>query len=86
MNRFRASLVVSLALGLTACQDNLINGPAEPSPELSVGGQVVGQYIVVFNDDVTDPPGLARQLVAGQGGVLGRTWSSAIKGFSATLA
>ena len=89
MSRFRASLVALFALAATACQDTLVNGPTESTPELSVGaavgGQVVGQYIVVFNNDVTDPPGLARRLVAGQGGVLGRTWSTAIKGFSATL-
>ena len=89
MNRFNASLVAMLVLATTACQDSLVTGPTVSTPELSVaaqsGRQVVGQYIVVFNDDVTDPPGLARQLVAGQGGTLGRTWSTAIKGFSATL-
>jgi len=89
MNRFSASLVVVLVLATMACQDSLVTGPTESPAALSIaaqsGRQVVGQYIVVFNDDVTDPPGLARQLVAGQGGTLGRTWSTAIKGFSATL-
>ncbi len=89
MSRFRASLVVVSVLAITACQDTLVNEPTESAPDLpsmaQAGGQVEGQYIVVFNDDVTDPPGLARRLVAAQGGILGRTWSTAIKGFSATL-
>ena len=89
MNRFSTSLVVVLVLATTACQDSLVTGPTESPAALSIaaqsGRQVVGQYIVVFNDDVSDPPGLARQLVAAQGGTLGRTWSTAIKGFSATL-
>lgn len=89
MGRFRASIGVLLVLAIAACQDTLVNEPTEFAPDVpsmaQVGGQVAGQYIVVFNDDVTDPPGLARRLVAAQGGVLGRTWSTAIKGFSATL-
>jgi subtilisin family serine protease len=41
--------------------------------------------IVVFKADVTDPPGLAKQLVATHGGRLRFTYSSAIKGFAADL-
>ena len=60
MNRFSTALVVVLVLATTACQDSLVTGPTESPAALSIaaqsGRQVVGQYIVVFNDDVTDPP------------------------------
>jgi subtilisin family serine protease len=46
---------------------------------------IPGQYIVTFRTDVSDAPGLAKQLVAQHGGQLGFTYSAAIKGFSAKL-
>jgi subtilisin family serine protease len=42
-------------------------------------------WIVVFRDDVVDPPGLARQLIATHGGSLRFTYQYALKGFAATL-
>jgi serine protease len=42
-------------------------------------------YIVQFADDERDAPGLARQLVAAQGGALRFTYTDAIKGFAAEL-
>jgi aqualysin 1 len=47
---------------------------------------IPGQYIVTFRNDVSDAPGLSKQLVAQNGGQLGFTYSAAIKGFSARLA
>ncbi len=48
-------------------------------------GMMPGQYIVQFTDDVTDVPGLARQVVASVGGRLGFTYTAAIKGFSTNM-
>lgn len=44
-----------------------------------------GQYIVQFDDDVADVPGLAKQVVASVGGRLGFTYTAAIKGFSTSM-
>jgi hypothetical protein len=44
-----------------------------------------GQYIVVFNSDVDDVPGLAKGLVKVHGGSLGRTYTGALHGFVASL-
>lgn len=46
---------------------------------------VADQYIVVFNDNVADAPGLARRLVAQHNGSLRFTYQHALKGFSAHL-
>jgi subtilisin family serine protease len=70
------------ALALAACQD----APQSPAgPDLSVGRAVPGQYIVVFNPTVSDPPGLSRSLVAAHGGRLLFTYQHAIRGFAAAL-
>jgi PKD repeat protein len=80
------------AFSLAACQE----GPTDPgldrSPATEVsasqargGTTIPGEYIVVFNDGVSDAPGLARQLVAAHGGRLGHTYQHAIRGFSAAL-
>ncbi len=50
------------------------------------GDQVIpGQFIVVFNDDVANPGGVAQQLSAQHGLTLGHTYSVALKGFSAHI-
>ena len=43
------------------------------------------QYIVVFKADVADAPGLARRLAAEAGAAVDRSYSHALKGFSAHL-
>ena len=48
-------------------------------------GVIPGQYVVVFNDDVVDPPGLANALVRAHGGSLLFTYRHTIKGFAARL-
>ncbi len=49
-------------------------------------GQIVpDQYIVVFTDDVRDPPGLAHGLARAHGGSVLFTYEYAIKGFAAQL-
>ena len=49
------------------------------------GKGIRDQYIVVFRDDTRDVPGLATRLVAAHGGQLHYTYSSALRGFAATL-
>jgi subtilisin family serine protease len=46
---------------------------------------IPNQYIVVFKNEVTDAPGLARKLAADAGATIGHSYSHALKGFSAHL-
>ena len=80
------------ALYFAACGD--ATGPLEPEApqEISLSAAqaqapMVGpdDWIVVFQSDVADPPGLARALVAQYGGTLSLTYEHALKGFSAAL-
>lgn len=87
--------VLLAALVLTACAEP----PSTPSAPLadvtseeaplfakgSGGDLIPGQYIVVFNDDVRDPPGLARQLVIAHAGSLLFSYSGVLNGFAAKL-
>ncbi|HEX2077291.1 MAG TPA: S8 family serine peptidase, partial [Longimicrobium sp.] len=43
------------------------------------------RYIVVFENDVRDAPGLTREMAGAHGGTLHYTYQHAIKGFAATL-
>jgi subtilisin family serine protease len=82
---------LALSLGLGACSDAPTTpdlAPSAPSEARQAGraGQVIpDRYVVVFEDDVRDAPGLARQLVAAHGGTVHYTYQHAIKGFAATL-
>ena len=58
---------------------------AAPDSSPAVARAIPGDYIVVFKQDVQDAPGLARRLVADQGGVLHFTYSTALSGFAAHL-
>jgi subtilisin family serine protease len=86
----RLALILLATFVVTACQDGM--RPTAPdsstfNPALSAqaGGAQVADYIVVFNDDVADAPGLASGLVNQLGGTLGFTYETALKGFSASL-
>jgi len=88
----RVSVLVLLPFAFGACNDGTVpsapDSSTEPVPSASgdIQAQVIpGQYIVVFRDDVADPPGLANRLVRQQGGSLRFTYQYAIKGFSAEL-
>src|SRR5215203_2759777 len=83
---------VTLLLGLGACVDQ----PIAPDPRTAQTAQarvtadraasvIPDRYIVVFRDDVSDAPGLARQLAQSHGGKLHYTYQHVIKGFAATL-
>ena len=90
---YRISLLALSAIALTACQDAVAPTPtgAPDTPNLSVapGGAetetIPGQYIVVFNANARDIPGLARTLTAAHGGTLRFTYQRALRGFAATL-
>jgi len=78
--------LIAAAVLLAACQE-----PSSPTQPRSGGlgrdllGVVAGRYIVVFQDAVTDPAGLAQSLVSAYGGSLSQTYTSALKGFAASL-
>lgn len=71
----------------------LVVGCEEPTrpgidERLASDRQVVAvpdRYVVVFNDDVDDPPGLARGMATAHGLVLRHTYSRALKGFAAVV-
>lgn len=85
---FRLLLVGALGLA-AACSDAA--EPSDPQNEAfeavagPAGSLVAGQYIVVFRDDVADPPGLARQLARAHGTAPAHTYQHVIKGFAARL-
>jgi subtilisin family serine protease len=82
---------VAFSLSLAACSDDptapdLAPGAPSEARQAGRGRQVIpDRYVVVFNKDVSDAPGLARQLAAAHGGTVHHTYQHAIKGFSATL-
>jgi subtilisin family serine protease len=87
----RSALLSLVVIGVAACQDSPVAttdvAPPEVSAVASQRSQVLpGEYIVVFADDVTDAPGLARRLVAAHRGTLRFTYEAALKGFAARLA
>src|SRR3989442_7744080 len=78
-----AARAVALIVLLVACRDDAT--PLQPRPRYDATGVIPGEYIVVFQDAVADPVGLAQSLVAARGGVLLYTYTSALKGFAARL-
>ena len=82
---------MALVAGLAACSDT----PSAPDPAPAAapakqqGGRaaqvIPDRYVVVFNEEVPDAPGLTKQLVATHGGTVHYTYRHAIKGFAATL-
>jgi subtilisin family serine protease len=83
-------LVTAAALvTLAACAETPSTAPAEPDgPSLAAmagGAKIPDQYIVVFADDVTDVPGLTQRLAAQHGGAVRYTYTSALKGFAASM-
>jgi subtilisin family serine protease len=84
--------LLSLALVLAACQEQTTTpttprAMSEGAPLYSAanGNGIAGRYIVVFNNDVSDPDTRARGLVNAFGGRISHTYGSAIKGFAAEL-
>ena len=88
----RVVLPAVVLLAAAACQDSSAPDGAASAPELAratapgAEAQLIpGRYIVVFDSDVTDAPGLARRLAAANGGRLRFTYEHAIKGFAADM-
>src|SRR2546422_9929797 len=78
--------LMAAAVLLAACQE-----PSSPTQPSSRGlsrdllGVVAGRYIIVFQDAVTEPAGLAQSLVSAYDGSLSQIYTSALKGFAASL-
>jgi subtilisin family serine protease len=88
MKQSTRAVLCATAVLVAACQDG--SSPVQPAPDPSQNSAVqsvnpAGQYIVVFTDAAADPVGLARALVAAQGGTLRHAYGSALKGFAARL-
>ena len=91
MRRTRSFPLAATAIVFAACAD----GPQAPSstaPELAPRARLAAspmgapdRYIVKFRDDVTDPRALAASLVRDGGGQLHFTYTTAVRGFAATL-
>ncbi len=78
-----AAAALGVVLAVAACRDAA--APNQQAGALTAPPSTSGQYIVVFQNSVADPAGLARQLVRTHGGSLSFTYTSAIKGFAAKL-
>ena len=85
MKRIAALIVVGFAL--VACSDNPSAPRATHRAELkqAAGEAVPGSYIVVFNDDVSDPEAVATELVGKVNGKAKHAYKAALKGFAADL-
>lgn len=88
--KHKLALAVLAVGSLAACVDEptspALLAPAGSLQSAAPAGAVIpDQYIVVFKNDVTDVPGLARALAAQAGGSPRYTYTSAIKGFAATM-
>ena len=91
MHLWKRSPLALAAFAFAACGEIAPpTSPASPdmpalSQQASGGDAIPDQYIVMFRSGVADAPGLARIMVAAQGGQLGFTYQHAIQGFSARL-
>jgi subtilisin family serine protease len=92
----RFAVAVSAVVMAACAEPTSIPSPAAPvSPteeaplaareQAGGGGPIRDQYIVVFNDDVPDAPGLARLLSAERGGTVMYTYTGVLKGFAARM-
>ncbi len=87
----RLALLGATALSLAACAEPV----SAPQSMAATGSEVVysrsgnapikDEYIVVFNDNVNDVPGKALGLLKNGQGQLRRSYSAALKGFSAQM-
>ena len=86
-----AALALAATLLLTGCGDASLPTSAAATARMagaSLAGEpelIPGQWIVTFREEVSDAPGLARELVAQHGGELKFTYTAALEGFAASL-
>lgn len=82
-------LAALAALVAGGCTDRPIPTEPDSRPDLastSAPGTVgADDWIVVFRDDVADPPGLARRLAAENGATVRHVYAHALRGFAATI-
>lgn len=85
MRRMLSIAALLSVAGLAACGE--LTPPTEPiAPTLAQAGSGADEaVIVVFRDEVSDVPGLARRLAAASGGELTHTYQHAIKGFAGSF-
>ena len=85
MSRFRLLAAGAAALALSACGDAPQPTATLDGPTFDRGAAQRERVIVVFNNGVTDAPGLARALAAQAGGDLHFSYTTAIKGMALSL-
>jgi len=87
MRRVLLASGVAVSVLLVGCRDATepTLPPGAPDLARSGGAGQTGRYIVVFNDDVGDVPGLAQALANAHGGRLQFTYQRALKGFAGEL-
>ena len=88
--KYRLALAAVTLFGMAACSErsDTLTSPtptAAPAGRADTTPALRDQYIVVFQDDVSDPGALADQLVHANGGAVRFRYSHALKGFAATL-
>ena len=74
----------ALLVGAPAALAQVVQPPAAAHP-YAQSKPIPGRYIVVFWDSVTNPAAEAANLLRASGGQLHHTYSSALKGFAASL-
>jgi len=82
MNRKAGAAILVAAGVFAACRDATI---PETQTSPATARVVPGQYIVVFRDNVSDPRGVANQLVRAKAGTLRFVYTRALRGFAASL-
>ncbi len=90
MTRHRLAFALVALAAVSACSDTPSSLPNDdsPAPALSSSSpdaSLQSRYIIVFRDDVGNPSALADQLGRENGAQLHYRYTSAIKGFAATL-
>jgi subtilisin family serine protease len=81
----KLTLIPILALAMAGCEDATPPGIEEAPLSDRQARLIPNQYIVVFTDEVTDPPGAARGMAVAHGLELRHTYSRALKGFAAVV-
>lgn len=91
MRRHRLAVVLVALAAVSACTDTPSSLPADDLPVATAAlanapeASVQSRYIVVFRDDVGNPAALADRLGRENGAQLHYRYTTAVKGFAATL-
>ncbi len=81
--RILFAVAVAVSASAALAQANPANPPA--THVFAPSRSIEGRYIVVFKDSVSDPAAEAANIMRGLNGRVHHTYTSALKGFSATL-